>query len=146
MRGLVLILGLAACGGERERPAPLEPNEGVLTASVTQPAANDTVSAGSTVPVTVAAQDPSLRSLVGLGLVARRIDLGALVTLDSATISFTAREASSAVFEYEVPSGLPDGAQINVYGIAFGSSGRAHESAPRTLFIDACDPAETACP
>lgn len=146
MRTLLLVLALAACGGERERPAPLEPNEGVLTATVTQPAANDSVNAGTTVAVTIAAQDPSLRSLVGLGLVARRIDLGALVTLDSATISFTAREASSAVFEYDVPAGLPVGAQINLYGIAFGSSGRAHESAPRTLFIEACDPADTACP
>lgn len=143
---VVLLLALAACGAERDRPAPLEPDDGTLTATITEPAANDTVSAGATVDVTVVGQDPVLTSLVGLGLVARRIDIGQHLTLDSLTVSFLARETSSAVFEYQIPAGLPEGAQVNVYGIAFGSNGRAHESEPRTFFVVPCSEPGTVCP
>lgn len=143
---VLLLAALTACGAERDRPTPLELPDGTLTASITEPTANDTVAAGLLVSVTVAGQDPVLESLVGLGLVARRIDIGEHLTLDSLTISFLARETSTAVFEYRIPAGLPEGAQVNVYGIAFGSNGRAHESEPRTYFVVPCNEPGTACP
>lgn len=135
---LVLLVAFAttACGGERDRPAPLEPSEGPLQATIIQPTANDSVAPGTTISITVAAQDPLLRSLVGLGLVVRRIDDARNETLDSVVIRFSAREANSAVFDYDIPNTLPFGAIINVYGIAFGSSERAHESAPRSFFVE----------
>lgn len=136
---LLLLLGalaMSACGGERDRPAPLEPTEGPLHATILEPTANDSVAPGTTVSVTVAAQDPLLRSLVGLGLVIRRIDGGRNETLDSVVIHFSAREANSAIFDYDIPNTLPFGAIVNAYGIALGSSERAHESAPRSFFVE----------
>lgn len=146
MRGLLLPLLLAACGGERVRPAPLEPTEGSLRATITAPTANDTVGPGTTVSVTIAGQDPVLRSLVGLGLVVRRIDDAHNDLLDSAVIRFTARAAHDATFDYQIPPTMPFGAIVNVYGIALGSSARAHESAPRSYFIQSCELPGTECP
>lgn len=136
---------LVGCGGERARPAPLDPTEGPLQATITAPTANDSVSPGAVISVTVAGQDPLLRSLVGLGVVVRRIDGGAHETLDSAVLTFSARASHSAVFEYDVPAALPFGATVNVYGIAFGSSQRAHESAPRSFFVENCEAPEVPC-
>lgn len=132
----VCILAMTACGGARDRPAPLEPTDGPLQATITEPVANDSVAPGATISVTVAAQDPLLRSLVGLGMVIRRIDAGRNETLDSVVIHFSAREANSAVFDYDIPNTLPFGAIVNAYGIALGSSERAHESAPRSFFVE----------
>jgi hypothetical protein len=136
---LLATVAAATCGGERVRPAPLDPTEGPLQATITEPTANDSVAPGTATRIAVAGQDPLLRSLVGLGLVVRRIDGGAHVTLDSTVIQFSAREANAAVFDYTMPSTLPFGAIVNVYGLAFGSSQRAHESPPRSFFIENCD-------
>jgi hypothetical protein len=136
---------VAACGGERDRPAPLDPTEGPLQATITAPTENDSVSPGTAISVAVAGQDPLLRSLTGLGIVVRRIDQGAHQTLDSTVLRFSARESNSAVFEYDVPATLPVGAVVNVYGIAFGSSERAHESAPRSFFVEDCNAPEVPC-
>ncbi len=138
---VILLLTAAGCGEERPRPAPLDPTEGPLQATITEPTANDTVEAGVSVRVEVAGQDPLLRSLVGLGLVVRQIDNAQFLTLDSSVIRFTARAANSAQFDYDIPASLPIGAVVNVYGIALGSSGRAHESNPRSFFVQDCSDA-----
>lgn len=145
-RLLLCLVAVAACGGERVRPAPLEPTEGSLRATITAPTANDTVGPGTTVSVTVAGQDPALRSLVGLGLVVRRIDGARSDLLDSAVIRFQARETHNATFDYQIPATLPFGAIVNVYGVALGSSQRSHESAPRSFFVQDCALPGTFCP
>lgn len=133
---VVCALVTVGCSAARDRPSPLEPTDGPLQATITDPVANDSVAPGATISVTVGAQDPLLRSLTGLGMVVRRVDAGRNETLDSVVIHFSAREANSAVFDYDVPNTLPFGAIVNAYGIALGSSERAHESAPRSFFVE----------
>jgi hypothetical protein len=126
---------LAGCT-DRARPGPSElPVTFNLTADVVSPRTATTVVAGRTVAVLVHGSEPGAR-LTGLAYVARRFDNNALI--DSAGITFPARQDTSYQFQLHVPPTLQTNAQIDLYAIAFGGNQQTTTSTPKALVVLNC--------
>jgi hypothetical protein len=106
-----------------------------LTVDVVSPSTATPVVAGRIVAVLVHGSEPGAR-LTGLAYVARRFDNNALI--DSVRIEFAARQDTSHQFQLRIPPTLPTNAQIDLYGIAFGSNLQSRVSAPRAIVVLNC--------
>jgi hypothetical protein len=146
MRNAALSLALAcavlAGCSDRARPGPSElPITFNLSVDVVSPRSSTLVVAGRIVAIVVHGSEPGSR-LTGLAYVARRFDNNALI--DSVRIAFPARQDTSHQFQLHVPPALPTNAQIDLYGIAFGSNLQSRISTPRALVVLNC-PANNPC-
>jgi hypothetical protein len=129
----------AACGEFRERPLPLESGGGAVLLSVevgTNSGTGEYAIAGRTLQVRVRAREDTGR-LTGIGY--RVVQSGAVhPLLDSAALHFPPRTDTLHLFLYTIPDTLPNNAQIDVYGIAFGPGQAARVTLPRPVLVLRC--------
>jgi hypothetical protein len=141
---LVLLVG--ACGFDRDRPEPVEPEaEASLSVEVLSPRTGEVLGAGSAVVVEVSARDLTGEHLHGIGFVARRSGSGGNATLDSVVESTGARAQAVREFTFAVPAGLPVNTQVDVFGLAFGPGSQSRVSVARSVTVISCGPGVPGC-
>jgi hypothetical protein len=139
MRVLGLIAIVSACGFDRDRPSPVEPDgEASLSVEVLAPLAGAVLGSGTGVTVAVSARDLTGDRLYGVGFVARRADAAGNAVLDSAVESTGAQSQAVREFTFVVPAGLPVNTQMNAFGLAFGPGTQSLMSSARSVTVVAC--------
>ncbi|MEN8375936.1 MAG: hypothetical protein ABFS34_10850 [Gemmatimonadota bacterium] len=131
---LLLVTALASCG-DRARPTglPTEPGAVDLSVQLLAPEQGQARMAGTSVAVTVRANEPNAR-LIGVGFEAR-LNSFAQDLIDSAQVSFPGVSDTIFVFDYPIPPDFTNNVQINFFGVAFGQNGARAVSIPRSAII-----------
>jgi hypothetical protein len=142
----LLLAGAAACGELRERPLPMEAGGGGVNLSVdvaTSAGAAEHAIAGRTLLVRVHGMEAFGR-LTGVGYRIERAGPNRAV-LDSAAVHFAPRPDTVHSFPVTIPDTLPNNAQIDVYGIAYGPGDAARISGAKPLLVLRCAPGASWC-
>jgi hypothetical protein len=127
----------------RSRPLPPEVDgEARFRVDVVSPVTNDVFLAGDTIEIVVRGQEAGGR-LRGLGYVARRPGPDT-APLDSVVVRFDPVADTTMRFTWVLPS-LISNAQIDIYGLAFGSAGRGAISEPQHVIVLVCTPGAVWC-
>ncbi|HUG36228.1 MAG TPA: hypothetical protein VML54_04720, partial [Candidatus Limnocylindrales bacterium] len=142
--GLAGLLGVLACGEERERPLPTGPSHPAdLTVELLAPQRDQTVVAGTIMSVRVRGREPSAL-LAALGFYAVRIGPDRPV-VDSALVALRETRDTTLTFDFVVPDSLPQNAQIELIGVAVGRAAERVVTEGRGIVIIACTPGATFC-
>jgi hypothetical protein len=142
----LLLAASAGCGELRQRPLPMEAGGGGVNLSVdvaTSAGTAEHAIAGRTLHIRVHGTE-TLGRLTGVGYRIERAGPNRAV-LDSAAIHFAPRPDSLHSFPVTIPDTLPNNAQIDVYGIAFGPGNAARVSGAKPLLVLRCAPGATWC-
>jgi hypothetical protein len=138
-RLLPLLVMLSACGFDRDRPSPVEPEEEAsLSVEVLAPRTGEVLGVGTAVTVEVSARDLTGEQLHGIGFVARRSGSGGNATLDSLVESTGAQAQAVREFTFTVPADLPANTQLDFFGLAFGPGSQSRVSTARSVTVIPC--------
>lgn len=135
---LALSCALAACKDIARPTPPVLTDPVALEVELLTPMPNEILIAGRTVPIDVRAREARGR-VHGLGFVARRSG-GDLAVVDSGFVNVGPLADTTVTFQMHLPSTLPTGSQVDVYGFALGPTGESRFSAPRPVSVYVCRP------
>lgn len=134
---LMLVGTATGCSDERQRPSPTGPGADLqLNVELLAPTGDNTAVAGDIVEVQVHASEPG-GYLHRIGYVVRRHVEGR-PTVDSAVVVVGPVDDTTHTFQAAVPDSMPNNAQLDFVGLAFGPDTTAAASEQRSVIVVQC--------